>query len=839
MSTLSINTDLATATRETGLAEADRNAPACNAPMVPVMVCFFGSGCAALIYEIVWFQMLQLYIGSTAVSLGTLLATFMGGLCLGSLWGPRIIPEIWSGLKGWAVLEVGIGLLAALVLVAVPFIPNFLAGGLDGFTGMLARGLVAGLLLLPATILMGATYPVAARCIETTPQGVSFLGLIYAANIAGAVFGTLLSGFYLLRVHDMPTANFVGTAMNVTVACGAWWLARSSAGKPAVAQKTAASTQSQGIVAEKAAPSPRLVYFAIGVSGFCALGAEVIWTRNLSLILGPTVYTFSMILAVFLAALSVGSAMGAVLARRLARPGFALAGCQLMVVPAVAWTAYSLSLSLPYWPINPDLSTSIWFTAQLDLLRCTWAIWPGPILWGASFPLALAAMAENRRDSSRLTGTLYAANTLGAIVGALTTSLLLVSAVGTCNAQRILGVLSACAALLILAGTARAQNAAGVKGWQANPRTLALGLPALLACAMLLASVPQLPWQVVAYGRNLPTKVLNGTRLYMGEGRNATVAVTQLNEKTRMFHVSGKVEASSAPQDMRLQRMLAHLPALAHPEPRTVLVVGCGAGVTAGSFLPYPALDRLVICEIEPLIPQQVTPWFAPENYSVLEDRRVQLRYEDARHYVLTTREKFDVITSDPIHPWVKGAATLFTREYLQMCKTHLNPGGLVSQWLPLYDSNLEAVKCAIATFMEVFPEGTIWSNCDLDEGYDVVLLGSTGPLVIDVDAMQKRLEQADHKPVAESLREVNFRSAFSLLSTYAGRGPDLQEWLRGAQPNLDRNLRLQYLAGFTRNQEDRTTIYLDLVKHRRYPEELFQCSSVWKQALRKELQPF
>ena len=199
--------------------------------------------------------------------------------------------------------------------------------------------------------------------------------------------------------------------------------------------------------------------------------------------------------------------------------------------------------------------------------------------------------------------------------------------------------------------------------------------------------------------------------LYVGEGMNSSIAVSDLASGIRHFHVSGKVEASTEPQDMRLQRMLGHIPALVHPSPRSVLVVGFGAGVTAGSFIPYPELQRIVICEIEPLIPEHVAPYFGEENYHVLHDPRVQVFYDDARHFVLTTPEKFDIITSDPIHPWVKGAATLYTKEYFELVKRHLNPGGVVTQWVPLYESNPDVVKSEIATFFDAFPHGTIWAN--------------------------------------------------------------------------------------------------------------------------------
>ena len=189
--------------------------------------------------------------------------------------------------------------------------------------------------------------------------------------------------------------------------------------------------------------------------------------------------------------------------------------------------------------------------------------------------------------------------------------------------------------------------------------------------AGLIWTVSAVPWQLVAYGRLLTQTNLGAEPLYVGEGINSTVAVTQLPDGERNFHVAGKVEASTGAADMRLQRMLGHLPAIVHPNPKSILVVGCG-GVTAGSFTLDPQVQQITICEIEPLVIHHIAGFFTDANYSVLTDPHVRVINDDARHFVLTTHEKFDIITSDPIHPWVKGAATLYTREYFQMCKDHL-----------------------------------------------------------------------------------------------------------------------------------------------------------------------
>jgi spermidine synthase len=312
--------------------------------------------------------------------------------------------------------------------------------------------------------------------------------------------------------------------------------------------------------------------------------------------------------------------------------------------------------------------------------------------------------------------------------------------------------------------------------------------------------------------------------------------VSELEGGVRNFHVSGKVEASSEVHDMRLQRLLGHLSALMHPNPRTVLVVGFGAGVTAGSFVLHPGVERIVICEIEPLIPEVVSQYFSAENHDVLRDPRVEVIYDDARHYILTTREKFDVVTSDPIHPWVKGAASLYTKEYFELVKAHLNPGGVITQWVPLYESTGDVVKSEIATFFDVFPSGTIWSNEYADgRGYDVVLLAKAEPLRIDPDRLQARLDRPDHAAVAAALNQVEFVGLPGLLATYGGQARDLRAWLAGAEINRDRNLRLQYLAGMGNNVYD-DRIYQEMLAYRRFPEELFMASDVWMERLRAAL---
>jgi spermidine synthase len=821
---------------------------------LPLLLLFAGSGCAALIYEIVWFQMLQLVIGSTAVSLGVLLGTFMGGMCLGSLASARVISPRRHPLRVLAFLELGVGVCGMGVLLVVPVIARvYVAAAESGQFGFLLRGAVCATCLLPPTVLMGATLPVVSRWVTSpSARGVSWVGFLYGANIAGAVLGSLLAGFYLLRVHDVAVATCIAATLNGLVALVAASLsvfgARATEEKEGGPGPAPVDEPPRGMEEAEQGASPGgvwAVYVAIALSGMSALSAEVVWTRLLSLMLGATVYTFSIILAVFLMGLGIGSALGSFLSRAGRRPGIALGACQLLLVGAIALAAHLLAKSLPYWPVNPSLARSQWLNFQVDVLRCAWALLPATCLWGASFPLALAAAAVPGQDRARLTGGIYAANTLGAIAGAVTCSLLLIPWLGTQQVQRVMMGLSAIAGLLVIVPWRRLWvrpsgrvEAGSVSGTLRSGLIKGALVVASTGCAILLArEVPKVPWELVAYGRYLPTKTEVGTNLYMGEGMNASVAVVELSNGIRNFHVSGKVEASTDRQDMRLQRMLGHLPALLHPQPRSVLVVGCGAGVTAGSFTVHPTIAEITICEIEPLIPKVVARYFGRENYQVVENPRVNIVFDDARHYVLTSRGRFDIITSDPIHPWVKGAATLYTREYFEACKQHLNPGGLVTQWVPLYESSPAAVKSELATFFEVFPNGTIWSNDYDGQGYDLVLLGQTDPLKIDLGQIQRRLNRDDHQRVLQSLRDAGFKSAFSLLATYAGQACDLKPWLQGAEINRDRNLRLQYLAGLGLNLYQPDAIFSDMLSYRRFPKDLFVGSDEWNRSLRSAIE--
>ncbi|MFN7915475.1 MAG: fused MFS/spermidine synthase [Vicinamibacterales bacterium] len=830
-----------------------------------LLLLFVGSGCAALVYEVVWFQLLELVIGSSAVSMAVLLGTFMGGMCLGSLLLPRVAPAGRHPLQLYAWLELGIAAMGLVLLFAMPVVGGvYTAWAGSGVTGMIMRGLIAAICLLPPTLMMGATLPAIARWVESSRDGVAWLGYFYGGNTAGAVVGSLLAGFYLMSVYDMSITTYVAVAINVTVAALALLLARidGQAGQAQQARQAGQAGLSQvGLAGRVGLPgdshgapgeSPvapdvstvapggsnvapggsyvapgfsqaddararAFVYVAIGLSGLTALACEVLWTRSLSLLFGATTYTFSLILAVFLAGIGLGSSLGAALGRSLARPRVALGWCQLALCAAMAWTSWVLTESLPYWPINPSLTTNVWYQFQLDLVRALFAALPASILWGASFPLALASVATPGSDPARLVGRVYAANTLGAIIGSLTASLLLVVWIGTQHAQQVLIVLAALSGFLLLS----------------ESRVSAVPLAAAGAVAgLLVLGVHPVPGVFIAYGRYTATQLGQSEVIYSGEGWNASVAVTERSNGVRNYHNAGKVQASSEPQDMRLQRMLGHLTTLVPKQAKKVVVIGCGAGVTAGAVSIDPVVEHETIAEIEPLVPRVVSTYFAEHNFSVVTNPKVHVHLDDARHFLFTTDETFDAITSDPLDPWVKGAAMLYTREFFELAKSRLNPGGVVTLFVQLYESNTEAVKSEIATFFEAFPKGMIFANTYNGAGYDLVLLGQVDGTRIDLDEMEARLARPEYAPLRKSLADIGMNSAVDLFATYAGSATDMQPWLKDAQINRDRNLRLEYLAGRGLNLYRSGEIYAGMLPFAQEPQGVFTGSDARLQDL-------
>ena len=779
-----------------------------------LLILFAGSGCSALIYEIVWYQGLQLAIGSTSVSLGILLATFMGGLCIGSLVFPRLKTGGKHPLRFYAMIELAIAILAIIVQFAIPLISQvYWAGASDGLTGMLLRGVVAAICILPSTILMGASLPAIVRWLEDSPAAVAWWGWLYGGNTAGAVVGCLLAGFWLLREYDTMAGTLFAAAINLIVAGVSFSLSTSTPVAIPVPESGDAPATDAASIDNRADENRGLskwpVYTTIALSGLVALGAEVVWTRLMGYLLLATVYVFSIILAVFLTGLAIGTFGGSRLLQKKVNARNALGWCQILLVLGFAWTAYCIvnTFSLPFW--NEDVLTTKdgWLMYWMDFKVVAIAIFPATLFWGASFPLACAAVADPGEDPGKTTGGIYAANTLGGIVGALLVSLFLIPGIGSQNSQRILLILSAASGALVLFSNGKK-----------SPGLLKVG-GALAVAALLAVSIDPVPGELIAYGRFMGSWKGQSEVLYQKEGRNSSVAITRWNNGAVYVNVNGHVEATTEIYDMKLQRMVSHLALLLNDNPKNVLGIGFGAGVTAGGFTRYPEVQHITVCEIEPVIPPASTKFFAPQNYEVRNNPKTRIVFDDARHYLMTTHDMYDVIASDPLDVFVKGTAALYSAEYYEAVKRHLNPGGIFTLYVPLYETDEDTFRSELATFFQAFPEGSVWANTRDGRGYDMVFMGQVGPLKIDVDKVEAKYARPDHAAARESLADVGINSVVDLFATFAGTAADLKSYVAGAPLNTDGNLRLSYMAGWGINAGQDDYLYREMLKVRTQPK--------------------
>lgn len=756
-----------------------------------ISILFVGSGCAALIYEIVWFQLLRLTIGSSSLSVGITVATFMGGMCIGS-WGfHRLVRDKWHPLLIYLVLELGIAFCAILNLLAIPQIAHLyfdLAGYGPG--GIAMRSIVAAIFLLPPTILMGATLPAVARWVSGNPRGAVSLGFFYSANIFGAVIGTFLAGFVLLRLFDTRIATSFAVALNLVVSATAWFLTQRDAGYRPGEKITAAFGSAR-------------FYWVVALSGFGALAAQVVWTRQLALFFGSTVYSFSIILITFLMGLGIGS----VVCTRLLDSGKWAAGkllflSQAGLIPAILWASYAgTNLIHLIDPLEANIIVSgevpSWTQKCIsDLIRAFCILFPATFLWGATFPAALASTAENDSQPDRYVGGLYAANTAGAVLGALVVTVLIIPTLGTAMANNI-AMLVTLAAVVLLSVT-------GDKFFNAR-------IVSLLVFLLALAVVPVKPNDQIQLLGRLQFIWDRFQTEQIEEGINSTVGISSQDfngQVVRQVHVSGKVVASNFHQDMLLQRQLGHMPALFHSDPKSVLIIGFGAGVTAGTFTQYDSIERIVIVEIEPRVPLLSGKYLAQENYDVLNDPRTEIIFDDGRHYLATTNEKFDIITTDPIHPYVKGAASLYTSEFYDLVLDRLNPGGLATQWIPFYETDKRAVKSQIATFVKSFPRTSIWNSQNRAVASDVTLMGHTGPMEKTPDQISEGFSVPEIKA---SFQQLGIFSIDQVFKFYTGHEGDIAWWLEDAEINRDHNLRLEYLAGQALDVQNATQILGDM----------------------------
>ena len=755
----------------------------------PFLILFAVSGAAALIYEVVWTRLFTLQMGHGIAAASTVLAAFMGGLAVGAAVagrvGGRLSPH--QALKAYAGLELTIGALALLLPFAItalqPLLMNAYADGAGGAAFGLLRLATSVLVLAAPAAAMGATFPIASRWIvRRAGTAAQDAGALYAANTLGAAIGAVLAGFVLIPALGLNGSTWVAVLLNVLAAGGAIALGRSVPASQL--DVPAAAESSRRRHPETPAPagtnSPWLAAAALGVSGFASLSLQVVWTRLLVQILGPTTYAFSMVVAIFIVGLAGGAAIGSRLSAGARRPLIGLATC-LLVSIGLSLAAASLVdwalLAMAEIVARPDYRFDD--VLYRGTVVVTGLLLPMTIAFGAAFPFAVAVASGRDEAVTENLGRIYAVNTLGAIAGALLTGFVLIPQLGLHTTIRGIATAVALTAVALLAASGRARG-----------RGVALVVAALVvAAASMLPQWDRLLLTSGAYkyaaalrGPSLETALRAGDLLWYREGSTGTVSVRQL-AGTVSLAIDGKVDASNA-GDMLTQRLLAHVPLLLHPDPKRAAILGLGSGVTLGSALTHPLTDVTVL-EISPEV-VEASRFFENENHRALADPRTRLVVGDGRTHLMWGRGQFDVIVSEPSNPWMAGIASLFTREFFEGARARLAPGGVLCQWAHTYDISNDDLKSIVATFLSVFPDGTMWLVGDAD----VLLVGSTGRL----DDHIAGIEQAWTRPgVAADLATVGVRSPFSVTSLFVAQGPALAAWVDGAPLQTDDRSQLEY----------------------------------------------
>lgn len=753
----------------------------------PFLILFAASGAAALIYEVVWTRLLTLYLGHGLAAASAVLAAFMGGLAAGAGAAGRIAGRYSPAraLRIYAALEIAIAVLALLMplaLIAVrPLLAAAYADGGGGSFAFLRLAISVLLLCVPAAC-MGATFPIATRwMVRMASTAAQDAGALYAANTLGAAAGAILAGFALIPALGLSGSTYVGIALNVIAATGAYLLAgtmpdSAADPSPAAAGHTAAVAVRRSTV--------WLAAIALGVSGFASLTLQVVWTRLLVQILGPTTYAFSTVVAIFIIGIAGGAAIASKLLARggasrisagigLAAALLLSAGFALAAAAAVDWSLLTIAdiVSRPDYQFADVL--------QRQVLLVTGLLLPMTLAFGAAFPFAIAVTGARDESVTESIGIIYAVNTIGAILGSLLSGYLLIPQFGLHGTIRLVAGVGVVIGLVVLMKSARTTG-----------RPAVFALAAVVAAAIVfvpewdrsLLSSGAYKYAPAMRGLSLVTSLTAGELLSYREGSTGTVAVRRLTGTTSLA-IDGKVDASNG-GDMLTQRLLAHMPLSLHPDPRRVAILGLGSGVTLGSALTHP-LEQATVLEISREV-VEASDYFRSENHNALDDPRTRLIVGDGRTHLMLGRHTFDVIVSEPSNPWMAGIASLFTREFFEGARSRLAPGGVLCQWAHTYDISNADLRSIVATFLSVFPHGTLWLVGDAD----VLLVGSTEPL----DARIAGLAAAMQRPgVAADLATVGVTRPFALTSLFIAQGEALRSWANGAPLQTDDRSQLEF----------------------------------------------
>ena len=736
----------------------------------------FLSGFAALVYETLWVKQLGRVVGVEVHAVTIALSAFFAGLALGAGLLGRLADRTTRPVRLYAILEAGVaalGVLATLALArsAGPFV------SLREAVGPLAWALPFALVGLPS-FLMGGTLPALLRALRPGRAAVApATGLLYAANTAGAVAGTLATPFVLVPAFGITGTGLFAGAVGLGVAAAALALDRRAAPVAATA------------VAEAPARSrdARLALALYAVAGGVALGYEVVWSELLVQFLSTRTYAFAVMLGTYL----TGLALGSVLFARFARPGqdpwrvfgllLAAAGASAILIVAVlgAWLPDAQTFA-GMWAMRLTGRETVEVVARFAVASLAILLVPTTLL-GAAFPAAARLAAGADRVGGDV-GLVAALNTAGGIAGTILTGFVLIPGLGL---VRSLGALA-------LVGAALGAVAI-LKGGRGPRGSLPLASAAVLGVALLAALTP-----ADRLARLLADE-REGVLVFYEEDVGGTVAVLEQTAVPgqgvpfRRLYVQGVSNSGDALPSLRYMRLQALLPLLVHPgEPRSVLVLGFGTGITAGALLTHPGLETRVVAELLPSVVEAGVHFSG--NFDASRDPRLDIRLGDGRHELLRQSQRYDLITLEPPPPSAAGVVNLYSRDFYELCRERLAPGGLMAQWWPLPTQNDEDSRSLVRTFLDVFPHASAWST----ELHEVLLVGSLEPLALDGPRVAARFASPE---VAAALAEVGVESPEALLATWITGREGLERYAGAAPPVTDDRPLIEHAAWIRRGE--------------------------------------
>jgi len=725
------------------------------------------SGAAALVFQLLWIKQLSLVVGVDVYAVTTAVSVFFAGLALGSALLGRRADGAARPLRVYAALELSIGVVSVAATLALAHAAPLFAW-LESHAGALAWAVPFTLAAVPA-VLMGGTLPIMLRA--TAGEDVHRAGgSLYAANTAGAIAGALLAPFVLIPALGILRSAVAAAALNGGAALVAVAL-----------QRRAANTRT-AVPPGPDIPDAPLVLRLYAIAGAVALGYEVIWSQAIVQFASTRVFAFAIVLATYLAGIALGSALYARVVARVRYPWTAFG----LLVSAAGLVALVEIAALGPWMLERQSDAEDALRAmtgsELTAMCARFAVAAlgivavPALLLGAAFPAAVR-LTVSTALAGRGVGRLLAFNTAGGILGTLLTGFFLIPAFGII---RSLGLLAATAALVGL-----------IAAWQ-TPRyagRAAAGIMALVAIVVAAAAPEDRLARLLTLSRS------GGDLMFYAESAGGAVAVVEQQAgpaSFRRLYIQGVSNSGDALTSVRYMRLQALLPLLIHRgDPKSALVIGLGTGITAGTLLAYP-LDRRVCAELLPAVVQAVTLFHG--NMNAGRDARLEIRVRDGRRELLRSGDRFDLITLEPPPPSAQGVVNLYSRDFYELAKRRLQPGGLLAQWWPLPTQNVEDSRALVRAFLDAFPRASLWTT----ELHEMLLVGGADPLELDATRIAARFAEPD---VSRALADVGVTSPAALLATWVTDRDGLERFARGADPVTDDRPRIEY-ATWTRRGE-------------------------------------